>query len=315
MRDGACVAIGWPDIGDLSGFEKDAPSKQRLVGLFGERYPGSPQQTGKAANQILNFAKGISSGDAVLACDGQAVLGVGRVTGDYFHEPGSDFPHRRPVEWLSLDEWRMPEPEGLQTTVHRLKKSPVNLVEAEKRSLGGPVVVPPPGPSPVAVKGARTPRLGRRLGTHPVRARTQGAGDPLRASGDRQDLLGRAGGARTRLLFAGGQALRRVVGRPEGRGHGRPGVPRVGPHVQLPPGVRLRGLHRGLPPRTARGPDDLRPAGRDLQAVVPGRRGPARAAVLPDHRRDQPGRHPPDLRRIADGHREGQAGQAGRSCR
>lgn len=158
MRDGACVAIGWPDIGDLSGFEKDTPSKQRLTGLFGERYPGTPQPTGKAVNQILNFAKGISRGDVVLACDGQAVLGVGRVTGDYQHEPGSDFPHRRPVEWLSLDEWRMPEPEGLQTTVHRLGKSPLNLVEAEKRSLNGPVV--PPGPSPVAVRGARTPQLG-----------------------------------------------------------------------------------------------------------------------------------------------------------
>ena len=40
----------------------------------------------------------------------------------------------------------MPEPEGLQTTVHRLRKSPVNLVEAERRSLGGPVVVTPPNP-------------------------------------------------------------------------------------------------------------------------------------------------------------------------
>ena len=32
--------------------------------------PGSPQQAGRAANQILNFAKGIAEGDAVLACDG-----------------------------------------------------------------------------------------------------------------------------------------------------------------------------------------------------------------------------------------------------
>ena len=60
MRDGACVAIGWPDLGDLSGYEKDAPSKEKLIQLLGERYPGSPQQTGRAANQILNFAKGIA---------------------------------------------------------------------------------------------------------------------------------------------------------------------------------------------------------------------------------------------------------------
>ena len=160
MRDGACVAIGWPDLGDLSGYEKDAPSKERLVGVLGERYPGSPQQSGRAANQILSFAKGISIGDTVLACDGQAVLGVGRVSGDYLHEAGSDFPHRRPVEWLSLDEWKLPEPEGLQTTVHRLTKAPVNLVEAERRSLRGPVAVPPPRPAPVALRGAGAPRLG-----------------------------------------------------------------------------------------------------------------------------------------------------------
>jgi 5-methylcytosine-specific restriction protein B len=160
MRDGGCVAIGWADLGDLSGYEKDAPSKERLIRLCGERYPGSPQQTGKAANQVLGFAKGIANGDVVLACDGQTVLGVGRVSGDYFHEPGSDFPHRRPVRWLSLGEWKMPDPEGLQTTVHRLRRSPVNLVEAERRSLDGPVAVPPPSPSSVASKGARTLQLG-----------------------------------------------------------------------------------------------------------------------------------------------------------
>ncbi|WP_165251994.1 AAA family ATPase [Paludisphaera soli] len=159
MRDGACVAIGWPDLGDLSDFEKDAANKQRLVELIGERHPGTPQQVGRAAAQVLNFAKGIAEGDVVLACDGQAVLGVGRVVGAYVHEPASDFPHRRAVEWLSLDEWRMPEPEGLQTTVHRLRKAPANLVEAERRSLGGQIVHGSPGPGPSKTGGGAAPRL------------------------------------------------------------------------------------------------------------------------------------------------------------
>jgi 5-methylcytosine-specific restriction protein B len=159
MRDGACVAIGWPDLGDLSGYEKDAPSRERLTRQLGERYPGSPQQVGRAANQVLNFARGIAEGDVVLACDGQAVLGVGRVAGGYSHEPGSDFPHRRPVEWLSLDEWKMPEPEGHQATVHRLRKAPANLVEAERRSLGGPVVARPPTPAPTRTGGGIGARL------------------------------------------------------------------------------------------------------------------------------------------------------------
>jgi len=51
-------------------------SAQTLIKLLGEHYPGSPQQIGKAASQILNFAKAIAKGDTVLACDidGQSVL-------------------------------------------------------------------------------------------------------------------------------------------------------------------------------------------------------------------------------------------------
>jgi 5-methylcytosine-specific restriction protein B len=157
-REGECVAIGWADVGDLSDYEKDASSKETLIKLLGEHSPGSPQQIGKAASQILNFAKAIAKGDAVLACDGTMVLGVGRVTGDYQFESASDFPHRRPVEWLSLDEWKLPEPEGLQTTVHRLRKSPINLVEAEKRALIGAVFSEPAPVSPHA-KRRVIPRL------------------------------------------------------------------------------------------------------------------------------------------------------------
>jgi 5-methylcytosine-specific restriction protein B len=158
MREGECVAIGWADLGDLSGYEKNTPSKEKLTKLLGEKYPGSPQQIGKAASQILNFAKAISEGDIVLACDGSAVLGLGRVTGDYQFESACDFPHRRPVEWRSLDEWKLPEPEGLQTTVHRLRKSPINLVEVEKRSLVGAVIIKP---TPLSPQGK--PRIVPRL--------------------------------------------------------------------------------------------------------------------------------------------------------
>jgi len=152
MKDGGCIAIGWEKLGDLSSLQKDAPSKERLIQLLGESYPGSPQQIGKAANQILNFATTIAEGDVVLACAGQTVLGVGRVTGGYGHEAGSDFPHRRPVQWHSFDEWKMPEADGLQTTLHRLKKAYVSLVEAERHLLGGPILLPEPGPPPLPTK-------------------------------------------------------------------------------------------------------------------------------------------------------------------
>ena len=87
------------------------------------------------------------------------MLGIGRVVGEYHHEPGSDFPHRRPVKWLSLDEWKMPEPEGLQTTVHRLKKSFANLVEVERHTLEAPVGPRPPIPTTTREGGGSVPRL------------------------------------------------------------------------------------------------------------------------------------------------------------
>src|SRR5207248_2380477 len=64
MRDGACVAVGWPDLGDLSGLEEESP-KEKLVKLLQERYPASPQQLGRAASQILSFIRRMARGDHV----------------------------------------------------------------------------------------------------------------------------------------------------------------------------------------------------------------------------------------------------------
>ncbi|WP_145272583.1 AAA family ATPase [Tautonia plasticadhaerens] len=159
MRDGGFVAVGWPALGDLSGFEKDSTSKQRLIGLLGDRYPGSPQQLGRTATQVLNLVAGIAEGDMVLACNGARVLGVGRVVGAYVYESGQDAPHRSPVEWRSLDEWKMPVPEGLRSTVHRLRKHSETLVEAERRALGGTIGVRTSRPATPTPKAGAVPRL------------------------------------------------------------------------------------------------------------------------------------------------------------
>lgn len=83
----------------------------------------------------MNFVTAVTEGDIVLAADGGTVLGVGRVTGDYAFDGTSDFPHRRPVLWLSLDEWKMPDPEGLRTTVHEIKQAS-NILECERKIQG-----------------------------------------------------------------------------------------------------------------------------------------------------------------------------------
>lgn len=132
MHIGNLVAIGWPKLGDLSNIEHNQAGKDRLKALFDKHYPNDPRALGRATNQVFKFVATMNVGDLVLACDGATVLGIGRIKGDYQYAPGVEFCHRRPVDWLSLVEWKMPEPEGLMTTVHLLTK-PGLLIEAERR--------------------------------------------------------------------------------------------------------------------------------------------------------------------------------------
>ncbi|RJX16697.1 MAG: AAA family ATPase [Desulforudis sp.] len=144
MRDGNLIAIGWPLLGDLSGYWKSRELREKLRHLMEEQYSNTPQMIGRQTAEVWNFVTSMFEGDLVLACDGQTVLGIGRVTGGYSYDADSDFPHRRPVEWLSLDEWKMPTPEGLQSTFREYRKYAVNQVEAEKRILR-------PDPSPLVL--------------------------------------------------------------------------------------------------------------------------------------------------------------------
>jgi 5-methylcytosine-specific restriction protein B len=133
MRNGNCVAVGWPDVGDLSGLDGSKESREKLRGLMAEKYPSVASQVGNATGQLFTFVRTIQKGDLVLAADGATVLGIARVEGDYHYDASSDFPHRRDVVWLATEEWKMPNPEGLQTTVREVKKYPENILEVTRR--------------------------------------------------------------------------------------------------------------------------------------------------------------------------------------
>ena len=151
MRDGSCVAIGWDRLGDLSDVTRTMEQKNRVRDLIAEKYPETiPQEVGREKEEVFSFVANIREDDIVVAMAGSTVLGIGRVTGEYLHDPTSDFPHRRPVEWLSLAEWQMPQPEGLRRTVRELHRHPDNLVEVERHILGDMVQHPPgPGTKPL----------------------------------------------------------------------------------------------------------------------------------------------------------------------
>ena len=146
MRERGFVSIGWknqvPDLTQTIGMER-AASKEQIRGWLAAVYPQSAAVATRKAGEILNFAQTIAEKDLVLACDGQTVLGIGRISGPYRYDASADFPHQRPVDWQLLDQWRMPEPEGPRTTVYELGRSAANLLEAEQRRAGGAPPHPP----------------------------------------------------------------------------------------------------------------------------------------------------------------------------
>jgi len=163
MVQNDCVAVGWDEIPDLSDLKYSKYDKEKLRHLISTRYAESPQSAGKSTQQLFNFVAAIAEGDLVVPSDGEKVLGIGRVEGDYSYESGSKAPHRRSVKWLSFDEWKIPEREGLRTTVSELKKF-VNLVGIEKKLFETPGPPQKPKIEPEVGRRIAVPRLSGTLG-------------------------------------------------------------------------------------------------------------------------------------------------------
>ncbi len=136
MKVGGYIAIGWPKLGDLSGLSYDTASKDTIKSKMSESYPHSAQQVGRETQQVFNFVTVIKPGDLIAACDGATVLGIAKVTGEYVYDASTDFPHHRSVDWYNLDEWKLPRPEGLRSTLHSMKDYPTNAIEMERRMIG-----------------------------------------------------------------------------------------------------------------------------------------------------------------------------------
>jgi len=139
MRDGDYAAIGWSQIGDLSALKGHKDSREKVHEKLKATYYDSDARTAsRKAGEIDNFVNSLKRGDVVIAADGQRVLGIGKVGGEYYHDhkDSENAPHRLPVDWLSLDEWEMPTFEGKLTTVFEIGKFELNLIEAERRLLG-----------------------------------------------------------------------------------------------------------------------------------------------------------------------------------
>lgn len=122
MRGGNVVAVGWPKVGNIGPLRETGSAREEVRRLLAEHYPGTSSVISRKAGELTAFLSKIADGDVVCAADGAAVLGVGVVRGAYAFASGMNFPHQRPVDWLTLREWQLDTAEGNRTTVWQYKQ-------------------------------------------------------------------------------------------------------------------------------------------------------------------------------------------------
>jgi len=166
MRDGGFVAIAWkvPELTAVLAEEKQT-AKKRIADwvlplLSTPNDPAQKAVASRKAGEILNFARGMEENDIVLACQGQTVLGVGRISGAYKYDEEVAFAHQRPVNWVMLEPWQLPVAEAPRTTTAQLGKFAENILALERRLLdAAPIVIGPPVSNVAVRRAAPLPAL------------------------------------------------------------------------------------------------------------------------------------------------------------
>ena len=104
------AAIGWDDLGDLSGMSMDQ-ILERLKEVYGE---SNPTNTARACHE---FANAMGPGDLVFAKRGrQEIVGFGTITGEYRHDPErSSYMNVRRMRWDGRGAWTSEQTLALKT--------------------------------------------------------------------------------------------------------------------------------------------------------------------------------------------------------
>jgi len=156
MRDRGCIAVGYDPIGDLSSITASAEGKDQLRKLMEPHQPNASTLSNQLT-QLFNFAVNAAVGDLVLAADGDRILAIGRISGEYAFEPQFRFKHVRPVTWLSFESWTLPDPSEVRLSTFRPVNRIPNLLAIEQLLAGADDRAAPQPPPPPAPEQRLTP--------------------------------------------------------------------------------------------------------------------------------------------------------------
>jgi 5-methylcytosine-specific restriction protein B len=121
MRKGGYAAVGWSSLGDLTDVAVGELDKDSWESRFAEHYAHEHAPTeSNQRRQLLDFIRNAQERDIVVAVDGQRVLGIGSIRGQYeYHLERKPFVNARPVDWHNEDSWKLEE--GVRTTFRAVK--------------------------------------------------------------------------------------------------------------------------------------------------------------------------------------------------
>ena len=103
--DNGYIAIGWHEMGDLSGISAD---REAFKAAYERTYPDAKPGTIRvSAGQVFRFLHELATGDVVVfPCKADRRIHIGRVSGEYSYVPTKStvYPNRRPINWLKSFE-------------------------------------------------------------------------------------------------------------------------------------------------------------------------------------------------------------------
>ncbi len=130
-RDEGFIAVGWSELGDLSGLVREEFEARR-----DELMAEHPDWTKEGVEQAWKFMQ-IREGDRIVANRGTTkVLGVGTVAGPYYFVPDNEHGHRVPVRWDDVTPRQVKE-EGWRRTLVELDKEKFEAILGATASDGG----------------------------------------------------------------------------------------------------------------------------------------------------------------------------------